>query len=170
MQFDGQPILIEFRPQLRALRGKLVSGGDYGSPVHAGSFLRERRIVLDRALLRSPAERDRILAHELFHFVWWRSGRKMRAAYEALIAAEFDSGKTGEMAWSAEWRRNDLISGDREGRTRRWREYLCESFCDTAAAYALGIESHPEITLGPGARRRRHQWMAANLDLDRLRI
>jgi hypothetical protein len=94
----------------------------------------------------------------------------MRAAYEALIAAEFDSGKTGEMAWSAEWRRNDLISGDREGRTRRWREYLCESFCDTAAAYALGIESHPEITLGPGARRRRHQWMAANLDLDRLRI
>ena len=37
---------------------------------------------------------------------------------------------------------------DGAGRTRRWREYCCESFCDTAAWMYSGVERHEEFTLG----------------------
>ena len=132
--FSGKPILIEYLPDPRAVRGKLRSGGLSGASVHAGSFLWERRIVLDSALARSPAERDRILAHEIFHFVWWKLGRSLRASYEALISGEFAARVPGELGWSAEWRKVALPPASRRERTRLWREYLAESFCDSAAA------------------------------------
>jgi hypothetical protein len=43
-------------------------------------------------------------------------------------------------------------------RTRRWREYCCESFCDTAAWMYSGVRSHPEFTLAPRFRARRRLW------------
>src|SRR2546429_606733 len=47
----GRPIEIAFLPALRAHRGKLLSGHAVaGRDVHAGTFLRQRRIVLDAAL------------------------------------------------------------------------------------------------------------------------
>ncbi len=171
MNFEGQPVRVEFRPRLRVSKGKLVTQGQRGTAVHAAAFLRERRIVLDRSLLRKRSERDRILAHELFHFVWWKGGVKRRASYEALIRAELKrTACHGEMGWSAELRKQGLTLVDRERRTRRWREYLCESFCDTAAAFALEFHSHPEITLAATARRQRYRWFHANLDLERLKI
>jgi hypothetical protein len=170
VEFAGEPILVEFRPDLRAWRGKLLCGGERGKEVHAGSFLRERRIVLELGLLRDAAERDRILAHEIFHFVWWKLRPAVRANYEELLRAEVRSGRRGEMGWSSDWRKEKLGAQDWRLRTRRLKEYLSESFCDTAAAWLLGVVKHAEITLPARARRLRRFWMEESLDGRRLSI
>src|ERR1035441_9078694 len=54
----------------------------------------------------------------------------------------------GELSVSAEWRKRALRAADIDGRTRRWREYCCESFCDTAAWLYSARELHEEFTLG----------------------
>jgi hypothetical protein len=119
--------------------------------------MRQRKIVLDRALLDTPREFGRILAHELFHFVWLRLGNPVRHDWERLLAAEIRSGARGELGWSAESRKRALSRADRVRRTRRWREYICESFCDTAA-WMLSAGRHAEFTLAAAARRARRQW------------
>jgi hypothetical protein len=116
---SGLPIRLETRPGLTDRRGE----------VHAGSFLRERRIAFNC----SRAEFSRIFVHELFHFVWVRLGNPVRREFEELLAAEFREGARGELGWSAEWRKFALKRGDAGRRNRRWREYCCETFCDTAA-------------------------------------
>ena len=144
----GQPIRLEIRPTLEDAHG----------PVHAGAFVRERRIAFDAALAADRREFARIFVHELFHFVWLKLGNSRRWSYEALLREEIQSGARGELGWSAEWRKRALPSGDPERRTRRWREYACESFCDTAAWIFSGVQSHSEYTLAGRFRRRRHQW------------
>ncbi len=168
LEFCGEPILIEFRPNLRAWRGKL-SDTDRGSEVHAATFLRRRSIILDRALLRNTAECERILAHEIFHFVWWKAPA-MRADYARLIHRELASGAEGEMGWSAEWRKLALKPADTLCNSRRFREYLCESFCDSCACLLLGVSRHPEITLAAPARRARKKFFEANVAGRRLMI
>ena len=69
-------------------------------------------------------------------------------------------GRRGELGWSAEWRKDALGADDVAGRTRRWREYCCESFCDTAAWLYSGVERHEEFTLGERWRRGRRAWFA----------
>ena len=96
--------------------------------VHAGTFLRRREIVLDAGLLACPGELARILIHELYHFVWLRLDNHTRRSYEDLVAEEIRKSARGELGWSAEWRKWDLRRADPAGRTRRWREYCCESF------------------------------------------
>ncbi|MBY0508096.1 MAG: hypothetical protein K2X03_29555 [Bryobacteraceae bacterium] len=147
---------IHFEPQLRASRGKLLSGHGAGTAVHAGSFLRERRMVLDSDLLNHAPELLRILTHELFHFVWRKLDNGTRLRWDALVRAEL--GSPGELGWSAEWRKAALTPADSRKRTRRWREYLCESFCDSAAWYFSGAAKHPEYTLPAKLRRLRRQW------------
>ena len=39
-----------------------------------------------------------------------------------------------------------------------WRDYLCESFCDTAAWIYSGVRRHPEYTLAARHRDRRAEW------------
>jgi hypothetical protein len=170
IEFTGKPILVEFRPHLRAWRGKLLCGGERGAEVHAGSFLRERRIVLDRALLRNAKERDRILAHEIFHFVWWKLQPVVRAGYREVLRAEFRGRVKGEMGWSSEWRKERLGAEDWHRNTRRSKEYFCESFCDTAAAFMLDRADHEEITLPARARGLRRAWMEESLVNWRLNI
>jgi hypothetical protein len=148
----------------------LLSGGQCGAEVHAGSFLRERRIVLDRALLRFPSERNRILAHEIFHFVWWKLNPRLRFAYEGLLHNEIRMRAKGEMGWSSEWRKQRLLPDDWRRRTRRLKDYLSESFCDTAAAVLLGLADHEEITLPARVRRSREVWMKENIFQGRLSI
>ena len=76
-------------PALKARRGKLLSGKtERGREVHAGSFLRRRRIVLDAALKAKPRELARILTHELFHFAWLRLGNPKRREFEDLLRGE----------------------------------------------------------------------------------
>ena len=125
--------------------------------MHAATFLRQRLIVLDRELLISPSELKRIWIHELSHFVWWRASNQTRRSWERVLITE---GKRGELGWSAQWRKNRLTAGDREQRTKAWREYCCESFCDTAAWLAGSSATHPEATLSRRASEVRRKWFA----------
>lgn len=140
----GAPIRIETARGLRDRRG----------PVHAGSFLRQRRIAFDCTRSEFP----RIFVHELFHFVWLRAGNPLRHSYEALLDAEFAARARGELGWSAEWRKQALETSGVRLRSRRWREYCCESFCDTAAWLYAGVARHPEFTLAARFRARRRAW------------
>ena len=160
---EGRPIEVRFRPRLTKWRGRLLSGGRRGTEVHAGSFLRRRLVVLDDELQRNAGELARILVHEAFHFVWLRLGNARRVSYESLLAGERHSRARGELGWSAERRKAGITGADVRGRTRRWREYACESFCDTAAwLYARGGR-HAECTLAPKFRRPRRDWFSKNL-------
>jgi hypothetical protein len=158
-EVDGLPIEIIFAPALRAHRGKLLSGkSSPGEEVHAASLIRQRRIVLDAALRKKPAELERILIHELFHFAWVRLGNPGRRSFEELVGKELHERVRGELGWSAEHLKVALKRRDRAFRSRRWREYVCESFCDTAAWLLGRVRRHEEFTLPADARRRRGVW------------
>src|SRR5436190_1594969 len=143
----GLPISVEMVRNLRDRRG----------PVHAGCFLRERRIAFDC----TRAEFPRIFVHEVAHFIWLRLGNLKRRSYESLIRSEH---APGELGWSAEWRKNALAASDIAGSTRRWREYCCESFCDTAAYLYSGLKRHPEFTIAGNLRRKRAEWFRRTLE------
>jgi hypothetical protein len=145
----GAPIRIETAPGLRDRRG----------PVHAGSFLRQRRIALNC----TGAEFPRIFVHELFHFVWLRAGNPLRHSWEALLRAEYSARSRGELGWSAEWRKQAMQTGDLRRRSRRWREYCCESFCDTSAWLYSGLSRHPEYTLASRFCARRRIWFRMSI-------
>lgn len=155
-QMKGAPIRVERVAELRDRRG----------PVHGGSFLRERRISLSC----SSAELARILVHEIFHFVWLRLGNPKRFRWEALLAGEGRERRQGELGWSAEWRKNALRAADWNGRTRAWRLYCCESFCDTAAWLYSGAKRHPEFTLAGKARNSRRRWFVETIETTELSI
>jgi hypothetical protein len=145
---EGDPIRIRFVHDM----------SEHG-PVHAGSLLRERRILLETTLAGDPAEFARILVHELFHFAWLRLGNPRRLSYERLLVGEIAAGAAGELGWSAEWRKNAMSPSDRRRRTLRWREYACESFCDSAAWLYSGARRHPEFTLPHRFRAARRGWI-----------
>jgi hypothetical protein len=145
-RLDGEPIRLVRTPGLRDRRG----------PVHAGSFLRQRRIEFNC----SQPEFARVLVHELFHFVWVRLGNPRRWSYERLLKRELGAEADGELGWSADWRKRRLRPDDIRHRTHRWRDYCCESFCDSAAWLYSGIGRHEEFTLVKSWRRHRAQWFA----------
>lgn len=147
--FAGPPIRIQYLPGLRDPRGE----------VHAGAFLRERRVVFNC----TPVEFARVFVHEVFHFVWWRIGNARRASYEEILRAELRAGARGELGWSAEWRKRALGQDDIRQRSRRWREYCCESFCDSAAWLYSGLRYHSEFTLAGRFRASRHRWFAVRI-------
>lgn len=147
VRLQGAPLRLEWGRHLHASRGKLRFGHGPGMPIHAASFLRERRMVLDRELKSDPGELARIALHEIFHFVWIRLNNRDRRRWELLLLEETFAGARGELGWSAEMRRTALRPDDPHRRTRRWREYVCESFCDSAAWLFSGLRSHPEFTL-----------------------
>jgi hypothetical protein len=97
-----------------------------------------------------------VLLHEYFHFAWVRLGNPRRRDWETYLAGEWNSGARGEAGWSAEWRKQKLSDEDVIERSRHWREYCCESFCDTAAWIAGGVGT--EVTLAPTRRRARRAW------------
>ena len=134
----------------------LLSCGQAGQTVFAGSFLRKREMILDSELLNDPVERARILVHELFHFVWLRLGNPDRASWRALLEIELAGRARGELGWSSEWRKRGLPSGS-------MREYVCESFCDTAAFLYAAIGDHDEFTLARRWREKRRAWFQATI-------
>ena len=142
----GAPVAVERVPLLCDRRG----------PVHGAAFLRERRITLSC----TSSEFPRIFVHELFHFIWLRAGNEARRSYEKILMAERRAGARGELGWSAEWRKRALSVAAVRARSRRWREYCCESFCDTASWLYSGLTEHPEFTLAARFRRLRRAWFA----------
>ena len=147
---EGAPVRVDLVCGLQDRRG----------PVHAGSFLRERRIALSCTRIEFP----RIFVHEVGHFIWLRLGNPARLRYEEVVRAEIAARARGELGWSAEWRKKVLRANDVARRTRRWREYCCESFCDTAAWLYSGVKGHKEFTLGARWRRGRRTWFAESID------
>jgi hypothetical protein len=127
-----------------------------GNPAHAATFIRERVIVLEPGLKHAPRERERILLHELFHFVWVRLGNPRRRDWEVLLRAEWEGRARGEAGWSSEWRKRNLLARDVGARSRKWREYCCESFCDTGAFVVGG--DNGEVTLGRKRLGARAAW------------
>jgi hypothetical protein len=157
--FDGRKVAVGYRGYLRDTAG---------NPADAATSITRRSIVLDPDLKKRPPEHRRVLLHEYFHFAWVRLGNPLRRAWEAYLESEWNSGGRGEAGWSAEWRKEKLLDEDVIRRSRRWREYCCESFCDTAAWIAGGVCS--EVTLAPSRRRGRRAWFEAHFGDWRFRI
>ena len=153
---SGEPVVIAGMQGLRDSHG----------PAHAASFLRLRRIAFDC----TRAEFPRVFVHELFHFVWLRSANQMRWGFEDLLAAEWRGGARGELGWSSEWRKQRLIRADVLERSRSWREYCCESFCDTAAWLYSGVRAHNEFNLEAVCRRGRRLWFRETVEAGGLSI
>lgn len=159
MALEGRSVSLRFLPALTADRHSLYSNRSRGQPVYAGTFIRKREIVLDRELEYDPRELARILVHELFHFAWVRLGNPARRSYEALMREEWKQHARGELGWSAESRKRALLDRSRHTTgSPPWRDYLCESFCDTAAWIYSGVRRHPEYTLAARHRNRRAAW------------
>ncbi len=155
----GDTIYISARQNLCCANGRIVDR--FGTPVHAATFIRQRRIVLDAELLSSDDELGRILIHELFHFVWVRLANTVRRSFERLLAAQRSA--RGELGWSAECRKLNLSGSDVRQRSRKWREYCCEAFCDTAAYIYARSRRHGEFTLPVAERRKRIAWFGKKL-------
>jgi hypothetical protein len=145
----GRPIRVEVRRSL-------------GSHL-AGASIPGRLILLNAEVFLQKGEFERILIHELFHFVWVRLSNQKRRTWERLLERELAAHTRGELGWSAEWRKGELGTIDVRRRTRRWRRYACESFCDTAAWLFAGLRAHGEFTLSARARRARRAWFAGCL-------
>ena len=163
MNPGDRPLRLRFAPRLSARRGRLLTDAEAGTPVHAGAFLRRRELILDAELLGNPPELGRILVHELFHYVWLHLGTPARRSWEAVLEAELRRRVRGELGWSAEWRKHGLTAADRKRRTRRWRDYVAEAFCDTAAWLQAPGRRHNEYTLPAVWRRARRRWFRALL-------
>jgi hypothetical protein len=157
---------VEWRPGLRTWRGRLLSvAADCaqapGEAVHAASSIRHRQMIFDQELRRNPAELSRILVHELFHFAWVRLSNDTRRSWGALVEVEMARRARGELGWSAEWRKQLLVATSGSAPGRRWSEYACESFCDTAAWLYAGAGEHAEFTLAARWSEARRAWFAA---------
>lgn len=163
-------IHVSFRPHLTAYRGKLLSRSPKGDAVYAGSYLRKRKIILDEQMTRTPRILERIFVHEVFHFVWSKLPNNLRLSFEEMVAAEFDDGVLGELGWSAESMKLQLTRSDRDNRTRRWKDYICESFCDTAGWLFGRTRHYSEMTLGREERSVRRRWFRQHVVDRRLSI
>ena len=101
MTLTGRPIEIRYSANLHDTAG---------NPAHAASFIRQRVIILDGELRADRRERERILVHELHHFVWVRLANGERRSWEDLLLSEWSGNARGEAGWSAEWRKDRLIA------------------------------------------------------------
>jgi hypothetical protein len=168
---DGERISLGFRRCLCASRGRLDSGESGSKAVWAASFIRLRSMVLDLELLDHECALRGILIHELFHFVWVRAGNPARRNFAALLEAESRAHARGELGESSEAHKQiwlaDPRSNARQGRSRlttrqaasrTWRDYVCESFCDTGA-WLLCPRAPWPVSLSERWRRKRRQWL-----------
>jgi len=84
--------------------------------------------------------------------VWVRLGNPRRASFAALIQAELAGGARGELGESAESAKQGEL-----------KNYICESFCDTAAWLYSGVKTSPEFTLAARWRQKRKTWFELNV-------
>ncbi|HTU46730.1 MAG TPA: hypothetical protein VMF91_16810 [Bryobacteraceae bacterium] len=139
----------------------MSSSAEHGIAVDAASFLREREIVLHTELLAEPEAFGFILVHELFHFVWRRLGNRRRAEFSALILQERVAHARGELGDSSAFKKQRVADSDRLRNSVAWRDYICESFCDTAAWLYADRQSDASFTLARRWQNRRADWFRA---------
>ena len=138
---SGPPIRVELRNSL--------------GPHHAATSIPRRLILLDRGVLSTRGDFERILIHEIFHFAWVRLSNQSRRDWETLLSSERQK---GELGWSAEWRKLKLTPSDRSQRSPKWKRYARESFCDSAAYLFSELKQHDEFTLPVKSRLARKSW------------
>jgi len=109
----------------------LESGPGPGEEVFAASFVARREIVLASELLDHAPALVEIFAHEIYHFAWCRLGNPERAAWADLLRIET---KPKHAGLSSRLRYDEFIQ---QATDRRWKNYICEAFCDTAGAMTL---------------------------------
>ena len=161
----GTKILLDAEAAHRGTLPPQLRNGDRST--QAVSYVREKVIVLRQRLFRQRWLGQRLFYHELCHFLWPRLGVRARKRFVRHLECERARGLRGELGYSAQYRKARLLRNTGAGakhlfRTifqgQAWREYACESFCDTGAyALARAAGSRPalrsvEFTLG--ARRR----------------
>ncbi len=149
-RLHGAPLRICFRPL---------------DKVEGGADIPRRFIILDSQLGRRGLRR--VLIHEVFHFVWTRLGNPLRWSWEEILRRETRDKARGELGYSAELRRVALHQTEIARRGRRWREYACESFCDTAA-FLYGGDSNADRLLAARFRARRIEWFRNQLEPRRI--
>jgi hypothetical protein len=156
----GGAIHISAQSRLTAHRGTLLSGRpELGIPVYAASFIRERRIVLESEVLDGAATLPLIAIHEVFHFVWPSLGNARRHEYTELLRREWEHKAKGELGESSSLKKEALWPGGIDDlSSRAGRDYVCESFCDTAAAIYSGRAESDWFTLALRWRKRRERW------------
>jgi hypothetical protein len=149
---------LEFLPALTTHRGALLSKGGLGRPVYAASFLRERRVVLEDSLKTDPPHLRLIFTHEILHFAWWRLGNARRTDCSVLLAEELAARARGELGESSLVAKEVYLSSSSESKPRLWRDYVCESFCDTGAWLWSSVEDHDSFQLAARWKTRRAAW------------
>ena len=155
----GEPIAVSTRAKLLAAHRKLLAhSATRGTPLYAATFLRQRKIVLEAGLFEEPCLARLILTHELFHFVWVRLANAARHQFSHVIADEIRSRARGEIGESAGVRKELTMAAACRLQGRMWRDYVCESFCDTAAWLYAGVEDHQSFQLANRWRRGRATW------------
>lgn len=173
------PLKIAVAERLRVHRSQLfvnqnsASGRSHsGGHTHAASFIPQRYIIFRRELFRRRVELGRIAYHEFCHFVWPGLGNSKRRLFASLLEQEFREGLAGELGHSSAARKEKLREPRRAGLAaspRAWRDYACESFCDTGSFVLLGKERrarHSEYSLNAAACKRRSRfWSALVLEL-----
>lgn len=164
----GRPVQVAFLPELTAHRGKLLSRADRGTPVYAATYIRRRRMVLETSLLADPAALRFIFVHELFHFVWVRLSNRTRDEYSELLTRELARNARGELGESslvkkAEIRRQPECLPS----SALWRDYICESFCDSAACILTGAPVHAGLKLATRWIDIRRDWFEGNVHNER---
>jgi len=92
----------------------------------------------------------------------------VRRSFEELLARQINA--RGELGWSSEYRKAELDSRDLRDRSRRWREFSCEAFCDTAAFIFARRKQHDEFTLAAVHCRKRIAWFRKNFGSGCIRI
>jgi hypothetical protein len=165
----GGAISVSISPGLTASRGKLLSGFPHlGTAVHAAAFIRRRRIVLEAILLRKPSCLRLILVHEIFHFVWPRLSNAARREFEALLLQELEAHARGELGESAATQKAKLpVQLGLPSIGKGWRDYVCESFCDTSAWLYGRAKENPEFTLAKRWRATRRRWFVETFSVRR---
>lgn len=159
----SSPVQVAFLPELTAYRGQLLSGSNRGTPVYAASFIRQRRIVLETALLSNPAVLRFIFVHELFHFAWLRLGNARRNQYSCLLSSEIKAKARGELGESSAVKKSEFLAARNLATSSRiWRDYLCESFCDSAASIFTEGPLHEGSKLGKTWTALRREWFLPN--------
>ena len=157
LPLTGRPIEIRYQANLLDTAGNAA---------HAATFIRDRLIVLDEDL-QKDSRGARCAFCSMNCCTSSGCGRETGAASHGKTSCA----KNGKRAFAANadgrpsGARMQLRAVDVRVRTRAWREYCCESFCDTGAWFCGGGEK--EVTLAPAlpARPSAHglhvSWTAA---------
>ena len=158
------PVQVSFLPDLTAHRGKLLSAANQGTPVFAASFIRQRRIVLETGLRSNAAVLQFIFVHEVFHFAWVRLGNPARQEYSHLLTNELRHRARGELGESSAVKKAELHTGrELSSSSKLWRDYVCESFCDSAACLFVGGPVHDGARLGKRWSALRRDWFLGKM-------